>query len=179
MGKRLTLTEFTGRVEKIHRGKIKVIGRYENNRTKILLQCRSCGHVWKSRPDHTLSGVGCPNCKPLSKGEDAVADFLDEVGLTYIREYSFRDLRYKKPLRFDFAILHPKTLRVASLVEVDGIQHFKPIERFGGAKALKKTQLRDKLKNDYALKRGIPLLRIPYDQLFRIEEILEEGKIIS
>lgn len=178
MSKRLTLSEFTARVEKIHKGKIKVIGKYKNNRTKILLHCRSCGNDWGSRPYHTMSGVGCPNCKPISKGEDAVAEYLDNVGLTYVREYTFEDLILEKPLRYDFAVINTKTLQVAFLIEFDGVQHFKPVERFGGVRALKQTQIRDRLKTEYAEKSEIPLLRIRYDQLHRIDEILAEGQNI-
>ncbi len=67
-------------------------------------------------------------------------------------------------------------------IEFDGIQHYKPVI-FGGrntpdAKTKAEQQYkdglyRDELKNIYCQKHNIKLIRIPYYDLDRIEEILD------
>jgi len=59
------------------------------------------------------------------------------------------------------------------LIEYDGKQHFLPYYKFGGEKALKLTQEKDKIKNEYC-KNIIDLLRISYTQINDIEKILKE-----
>ena len=48
------------------------------------------------------------------------------------------------------------------LIEFDGPQHFVAVAHFGGETALKQTQENDKIKNEYAFKHNISLVRIPY-----------------
>jgi len=43
-------------------GKVDVIGMYVNQRTKVLLRCRECGHEWSAYPTNTLQGQACPIC---------------------------------------------------------------------------------------------------------------------
>ena len=59
------------------------------------------------------------------------------------------------------------------LIEFDGMQHFKPIDYFGGIAEFKITKKRDALKNDYCKAKGIPLLRIPYTDINVIGELIE------
>ena len=62
-------------------------------------------------------------------------------------------------------------------IEFDGIQHFEPIEFFGGQKEFKETQIRDNLKNKYAKDNNIKLLRISYKDLNNISDILNNFSI--
>lgn len=41
---------------------INVLGEYQNNRTKLLVQCKNCGNRWKASPKTLLRGQGCPLC---------------------------------------------------------------------------------------------------------------------
>ena len=52
---------------------------------------------------------------------------------------------------------------INTIIEYDGVQHFKPISLFGGVKEFIKIQERDKIKNDYCIKNGIKMIRISYD----------------
>ena len=61
------------------------------------------------------------------------------------------------PLPFDF-YLHDYNV----CIEYDGIQHFKPIEYFGGEEAFQKRQLNDKIKTEYCIDNHITLIRLPY-----------------
>ena len=42
---------------------------------------------------------------PMSKGEELIARLLSRAGYAYEREYIIPDVKGKKPLRYDFAIL--------------------------------------------------------------------------
>ena len=74
--------------------------------------------------------------------------------IDFIDEYVFPDLPKS---RFDFALI--KDGKVVHLIEFDGEQHYKNVEKWGG---LELQQARDKVKNEYALSHNIPLVRIPY-----------------
>lgn len=78
-----------------------------------------------------MYGGGCPNCSG-SKGEIKIRDFLDNLDLSYEREFSFEDLwgDCDRQLRFDFAVFNEDD-SIKCLIEYDGIQHFKPINFWG------------------------------------------------
>ena len=58
------------------------------------------------------------------------------------------------------------------LVECQGIQHYEPIEYFGGEEQFAIQQEHDKRKREYAEKNGYKLLEIWYYDYDKIEEIL-------
>ena len=61
------------------------------------------------------------------------------------------------------------------IIEFDGKQHYEPIEHFGGVEAYERLKLNDKIKNDYCEENFIDLIRIRYDQIDRIYDILNES----
>ena len=94
----------------------------------------------------------------LSKNESLIKSFLDENNIVNHREYSFKDLKYKGRLRFDFYI--PK---YNILIEYDGQQHYKKINYFHKSfEDFESQRYRDSLKNDYANKHDFNLIRIKY-----------------
>jgi hypothetical protein len=60
------------------------------------------------------------------------------------------------------------------IVEFDGIQHYEPIDFFGGKESFIKQVRNDEIKNEYCLKNNIKLLRIPYWEFRNIESILSK-----
>lgn len=48
------------------------------------------------------------------------------------------------------------------IIEYDGIQHFKPIDYFGGIEAFELQKEKDKLKDQYAKENNLIMIRIPY-----------------
>ena len=98
-----------------------------------------------------------------SKNENAVAALLSSIPLPFKREYTFPDLKGQKghPYRFDFAVLSPFG-GVAYLIEVNGEQHYEPVEHFGGVRSFSQTKYRDSRKYAYCARHRIPLLIIPY-----------------
>ena len=64
-----------------------------------------------------------------------------------------------KPNQLPFDFYLPK---YNSCIEFDGIQHYEPVEHFGGQESYDYTVKHDKIKNEYCKNNGILLLRIPY-----------------
>lgn len=60
------------------------------------------------------------------------------------------------------------------LIEIQGLQHYKPVELFGGEEQFKIQQEHDKRKREYAKSHNIELLEIWYWDKDNIEEILSK-----
>lgn len=135
---------------------IVVVGRYIDAKTPILHMCKVDGNKWFVAPTDILSGKGCPQCKE-SHGERAVRLWFEKHGVEYVREYKFEDCRDEKPLPFDFYIP-----QYNAACEVQGIQHYEPVDYFGGEDSFKRQKRHDKIKEDYCSKNNIRLLCIPY-----------------
>ena len=61
------------------------------------------------------------------------------------------------------------------LIEIQGVQHYKPIEMFGGEEQFKKQQHHDKLKREHAEQNGFILIEVPWN----CNGIDTEGKLIE
>ena len=148
-----------------------VLGEYYNFKTKILMRHEECGNEYEVAPSSFLSaGARCPLCTS-SKGEIAISKFLDCMGVKYTTQYTDKDCRYDGLLRFDFAILNRDNEKY-SLIEYDGIQHYKPVSHWGGEQALISQVEKDSIKNEFCEKHNIPLLRIPYWDKDNIEVLI-------
>lgn len=97
--------------------------------------------------------------KTQSAAETAVVTYLRSKGYIVRVQYEFRDCVYKVPLPFDVAFWVGGRL---CLVECNGLQHYEPVEYFGGEKAFKERKLKDSIKRKYCKENNIPLLEIPY-----------------
>lgn len=128
---------------------------------KALWNCPFCGNEYTASVNHrTLGGTECPTCSKSSKGERKVKAILDELGVTYKQQESFKDLKDKHPLRFDFTVYQDNKL--IAIIEFNGIQHYKPISVFGGDEALRVQEKHDLMKIQYCVDHGLYLLQIPY-----------------
>lgn len=166
---RKTTASFKEEVEKLFL-EIEVLGEYKNKDTKIKVQHKTCGAIWEITPHNLLKGRGCPECS-ASNGEVLVRSVLEKYNIEHSREHSFPDLVDKRTLRYDFAVYREGIL--VGLIEYDGEQHFKPVNFFGGEEGFKKTQHRDKIKNEYGRENCISLLRLKcYDSLVINEALI-------
>jgi hypothetical protein len=129
---------------------------YKNNRIKVKIICPIHG-IFEQNPFHHMNGVGCPHCND-SKGELKVKEFLENNNILYTRNKTFDDCFDIHRLRFDFYLPYLNTI-----IEFDGIQHYRPIEAWGGNDTFIKLQRRDKIKNEYCNNNLIPLIRIRYN----------------
>lgn len=152
-----TTEEFSSEVDELSDGEFSLMTEYVNNRVHVTIRHIECGKEYSVIPKDFLRGNRCPFCKQ-SKGERLVRKILDGEGLIYEIQKSYDDLKsnYQK-LPFDFFLPEHNLL-----IEYDGIQHSKEVQFFGGAKKLAAQKRRDTLKNDYAKRNNIRLLRIPY-----------------
>lgn len=141
---------------------------FELRSDKIKIKHTICGYKYKVTPQKFLSGRRCPVCRE-SAGEAQVRAYLEKEGYQFFSQYPFDDLYAEKRLRFDFVVFDGD--RVLFAVEYDGEQHYRPVEFWGGEKGFKRQKKRDELKNDYCLKKGIPLIRIPYNSKDIFEEL--------
>ena len=144
------------------------VSKYRGTHTKMLVRHNLCKNEYKVTWGNFKQGKRCPKCNE-SKGEKTISDILNSLNIKYTSQKRFPECKHKNTLPFDFYI-HNKKSKL--LIEFDGRQHFESIEYFGGDNGLKDTQLRDKIKNDFAKEKDIPLLRIPYTEQDNIESIL-------
>lgn len=125
---------------------------------KIVWHCKcKCGNEYETNSHHLLSGhTNSCGCLKKSVGELFIKEILLKNNIDFQMEYSFPNLKSEKNylLRYDFYL--PSFNR---LIEFDGEQHYFNSGNWGNCK---ETQQRDKIKNEYALKNNISLVRIPY-----------------
>lgn len=147
--KKLTLEKFIEQSNKKHcnvynYSKVE----YINTETKVCIICPEHGEFWQSPHAH-LSGEGCPTCKK-SCLEKEIKIFLDNNGIKYEEEKKFEWLGL---LRLDFYL---PDYNIA--IECQGIQHFKPVEFFGGVKRFKDQIKKDSQKKELCEKHNIRIL---------------------
>lgn len=148
--------------------------KYVNVNTKMKFKC-SCGEIFEKTFTQivNLNQFRCKKCSHSeSLGECIIREFLEKNNIEFKQEYRIEDCRNKNPLPFDFAILQDNTVKL--LIEFDGIQHFKPRDGFGGEQEYNTRIVNDEIKDNYCKLNGIKLIRIPYWEIRRIEEILTQ-----
>ena len=98
-----------------------------------------------------------------SRGEIKIEEILTAANLPFKEEYIFPDLIAEsgRPLRFDFAVFDDNG-EIDFLIEFQGIQHYEPKAKFGGAKGLYRQKHNDLKKRQYCLTHGYTLVTIPY-----------------
>lgn len=108
----------------------------------------------------------------LSKNESKIAEMLTNIGVNYKQQYTFPDLtstgRACDRLLFDFAVFNNEQLLY--LIEYDGQQHFDPKHAWK-EEGFEATRQNDLLKNKYCFTHNIPLIRIPYNKNYTIEDL--------
>lgn len=168
--------EYISEISTINKN-IVVLGQYVNARTKIKHKCLVCDLEWDARPDDILHGRGCPHCYDKSVGERRVSIWLDDNDIQYEKQKIFNDCRDKKPLPFDFYLPNYNVL-----IEYNGIQHYEPIEYFGGKNKFESQIKRDNIKREYCQKNNIILCEIPYysnldDELIKLYDLIKVKNI--
>lgn len=98
-----------------------------------------------------------------SLGEIKIHNILTEYGLPFSEEYELPGLvgYYNVPLRFDFAVFKSNG-ELDFLIEFQGRQHYVPVAKFGGRRALNRQKENDVKKRRYCLRHDLNLVIIPY-----------------
>lgn len=133
----------------------------------ITIKCPK-GHKFKmSFEKFYNAGHRCMKCSE-SKGEREITRILSQYNIKSISQYKFDDCKFKQCLPFDFYLPDYNIL-----IEYDGEQHYKIFDYFGGLDKFVDTKIRDTIKNEYCNKNNIKLIRIPYWDYNKIEDILK------
>ena len=177
MTNKKTTAEFIEEARKIHGDKYdysKV--EYVNCETKVCIICPKHGEFWQTPYKHTKVKHGCPFCSS-SKMEISIKTLLQNNKIEFEEQKRF-DWLGKQSLDFYLP-------QYNLAIECQGIQHFEPIEYFGGVKTLENQIKRDKRK--YLLCENNSIEILYYSTLKKyceintleklIEEILKHGKV--
>lgn len=140
---------------------------YNGSLEELDLMCPN-GHKFKmSFEKFYNAGHRCTKCSE-SKGEREITRILNQYDIKSVSQYKFNDCKFKKCLPFDFYLPDYNIL-----IEYDGEQHYKIFDYFGGLDKFIDTKIRDTIKNEYCKKNNIKLIRIPYWDYNKIEDILK------
>lgn len=126
---------------------------------KVYATCTQCGstkiYIVSQVRQRVTKACSCFSVK--SNGEVLIATALKELNIEYETQKIFDDLKVKSNLSYDFYL--PKE---NILIEFQGQQHYKPIEKFGGQEQFERQVQHDKIKKDYAQKNNYRFLEISY-----------------
>lgn len=156
-------------------GNVLVSREYVNMKNPLNIRC-SCGNQFTTSLE--VYGRGKKRCGPCSgvtsRNELQVIEELEKNPeiISFEEEYSYADCGNIFPYPFDFLVV--TSAGNYFLIEVDGEQHFRPIDFFGGEVAYEKQVARDKTKTKYCLQNNIPLLRIPYFEIDSAGHLIKE-----
>ncbi len=120
------------------------------------------GHEWEEKViDRVEKQNMCPFCHQ-SFLERHTEKMLVKYGYEYKKQVKFKHLVGVNggKLSYDFALYNNG--KPYTFIECQGLQHYKPIEYFGGKKQYIKQMIHDACKQFYAQVREIPLITIPY-----------------
>ena len=141
---------------------------YVRTHDDIEIGCKKHGY-FKIRPSNLLKGEGCPNCNQSIMEED-IKMFLTSHNINYMWQYKIGRLR------LDFFL---PDYNIG--IECQGIQHFKPVEMFGGEDAFIDQTRRDELKKNLCKKNNVYLLyyanyqyEFPYEVITSKDELLNK-----
>lgn len=134
---------------------------YRTQNDKLIIICTRHGEFLQKPANHYHLGRGCRRCGE-SKGELEIRKWLESKNIEFKKEHTFEDCVNLGKLRFDFYLPGYNTC-----IEFDGLQHFRPIEQFGGVEEFERVKQRDSFKNQYCLSKNIKLIRINYKNLKR------------
>lgn len=107
--------------------------------------------------------------KKISYGEKKIQSYLDKMKINYIQQKTFDKCLRVKKLMFDFFIPH-----LNLCIEFDGRQHFESIPYFGGKEAFIIRKESDIIKNNFCRDNNINIIRISYEDINIIDNILSE-----
>lgn len=149
---------------------IDIVGEYTNHNAPVECLCNKCGITWNPSVANLVKGEGCPHCVE-SHGERRIRTYLENNSIEYESQKSFGELIGVGGgrLSYDFYIPDCNTL-----IEYQGIQHEKPVPKFGGEEQFEMQKEHDYRKRKYADENGFSLLEIWYFEDDDIEKILSK-----
>ena len=145
---------------------------YKRTHDNIIVTCPIHGD-FEISPSNHLKGQGCPKCNN-NKLESEIRLMLDEQGIKY--NYRERKIPWLEGLELDFYVSDKNIA-----IECQGIQHFEPVDIFGGEEKFIHTIENDNIKRKLCEENGVRLLyysnlgiEYPYQVFENKEELLKE-----
>lgn len=153
-------------------GKLTVVSLYSTSPRKFLCHC-DCGGEAIVAPGNLKNGhtqsCGCIN----SLGEEKINSYLTQHDVHFKPEYVVHIDSMKNVARYDFALLNDFNDPIL-LIEYHGRQHYEMASTWCDNEELfLERQRKDKLKEEWAKDKNIPLIIIPYWEFDDIEKILD------
>lgn len=150
-----------------------VSGEYLSNKSLLTFECK-CGNTFTTSWNvfTHLNKTTCNKCShKQSKMEEYVEDWLLKKNIPFKQQYSFANCKNKLQLRFDFYIDTDPEI----VVECQGIQHYQPVDFFGGDEAFEYRTSNDKIKKDFCIEHNIKIIELPYYEFKKgnLDKILE------
>ena len=145
---------------------------YSENEGHTLWHCQcDCGNTCDIDMGNLRSGksqsCGCTN----SKNEEKIIKLLTENNIPFEYQIDYLDLPDKK---FDFHI--GTNLEKGYIIEYDGQQHFFYTGTgWDSQEHYERTHANDLRKNLYCFRNNIPIIRIPYDADYTIDDLKLEA----
>jgi hypothetical protein len=147
--------EFENRANKIHNNYYSYPEKYINIEKPLKIICPLHGEFYQ-RPNNHLKGHGCAECKQY-KCEKITGKIIEELfGIKPTHNHIIR-LSNRKRLYIDY-FFNVKGVDYA--VEYNGLQHYQPVEFFGGLKGHKEAVRRDKIKEEWCKNNNTRLITI-------------------
>ncbi len=135
-----------------------------STKTKIKTQCPNCRHVNKQTISNIVNrGDDCTKCS-ASEGHKLTAFILDKLKISYLEEWSSKNLKPNTRYRFDFALPQYKVI-----IEFHGEQHYETSSHNFGSKSRTKEELfvivsrNDQKKREIVQNAGWYHLELHYD----------------
>ena len=145
-----------------------LLSEYEGANKNITLRHNICNYSFQTTPANISSGRGCTYCSS-SKNEKEMFRILYGKNIVFEKEKHFDNFKTENGAyyRYDYYLPEYNTL-----IELDGGQHFRAIEFFGGEEGFKQRVIHDNVKDKYAKDNNIKLIRIPYWEFDNMEGII-------
>lgn len=145
---------------------------FENIKKKIEIICPKHGVFTQKADLHLNSKCGCPICNS-SHGELKIEQYLKTNNIKYEAQYHVKlqeQMFSRNNLRVDFYLPEYNTF-----LEFNGEQHYRFVNFFHNSEDdFQKQVERDKRLKDYCKENKIKLIVIKYNQIDKIEEILNK-----
>lgn len=154
---KLSQQEFEERANKIWNNKYKY-GTYKSMHSYIEVTCPVHG-TFLVTPHNHLNNCGCPECSK-SSGEVIVAEFLKNNRIDYISQYKISIDKAINPSGYAYIDFYLPDYNI--FIEYNGIQHYIPIEYFGGSLKFNQQVKRDEYVRNYCKQNSIKLIELPY-----------------
>ena len=124
---------------------------YKSLHNKVCIICPEHGEFWQEPSSHIHLKCGCPSCSQ-SHLENDTYSFLKNEEIIFEQQKKFNWLGL---MRLDFYL---PEYNIA--IECQGIQHYQPIEFFGGKKAYNDLIRRDKIKKQLCEEHNIKMIYV-------------------